>query len=199
MTIVNDLRRSVTDTTAVYAVVGVTDLAVEKVRAARLELDPKHLSARAQRVPTVAVTLTLEAAGRAEEAYDDLAVRGKKLVERIRKQRATQDLLAQGKVTISRGKAAVTTVRRGGADTRTAAKSTVTVAKREGANVAADTRASVQKRTTGTKSAAKRTATTATTRTARAKSTTKAATTSARKAAAAAAKATEVAAAKIGD
>ena len=203
MTIVNDLRKSVTDTTAVYAVVGVTDLAVEKVRAvrdlARTDLAPGRLSARAQRVPTDAVTLTLEAAGRAEEAYDDLAVRGKKLVERIRKQRATQDLLAQGKVTLSRGKAAVTTVRRGATDTRTAARSTVTVAKREGANIAADTRASVQKRTTGTKSAAKRTATTATTRTARAKSTTKAATTSARKTAAAAAKATEVVATKIGD
>ena len=203
MTIVNDLRKSVTDTTAVYAVVGITDLAVEKVRAARdlarTDLAPGRLSARAQRVPTDAVTLTLEAAGRAEEAYDDLAVRGRKLVERIRKQRATQDLLAQGKATLSRGKAAVTTVRRGGADTRTAAKSTVTVAKREGSNVAADTRASVQKRTTGTKSAAKRTTTTATTRTARAKSTTKAATTSARKTAAAVVKATEVAATKIGD
>lgn len=198
MTLVNDLRKSVTDTTPVYAVVGVTDLAVEKMRAARIELDPRALSARAQRVPTNAVTLTLEAAGKAEEAYDDLALRGRKLIGRIRKQRATQDLIAQGKVTLSRGKAAVTTVRRGAVDTRTAAKSTITVAKREGSDVAADTRRSVQKRTTATKSAVKRTGTTATTRAARAKSTTKAAATSARKTAGATTKAAEAAAAKVG-
>lgn len=216
MTLVNDLRKSVTDTTPVYVVVGATDLAVEKVRAvrdlarvdlARIEraradlarVDAKQLSQRAQRVPTAAVTLTLEAAGRAEEAYDDLAVRGKQLVDRLRRQRATQDLLAQGKVTLSRGKAAVTTVRRGGADTRTAAKATVTTARHEAADVADDTRASVQKRTAGTKAAAKRTSTTATTRAARAKSTTKATGTGARKTAAAARKAAAVSAEKIGD
>lgn len=199
MTLVNDLRKSVTDTTPVYAVVGATDLAVAKVRAARREFDPKQLSARAQRVPTVAATLTLEAAGRAEEAYDGLADRGRQLVERIRAQRATQDLLAQGKVTLARGRAALTAVRRGSASTRTAAKSTVTVAKREGRDVAADTRTSVRKRTTGAKSAAKRTATTATTRAASAKTATKAATTSARKTVTAAPKAAEAAASTVGD
>lgn len=198
MTLVTDLRRSLTDSTPVYAVMGVTDIAVQTVRAARVELDPKQLSARAQRVPATAVTLTLEAAGRAEEAYDDLAVRGKKLVDRIRRQRPTQDLLAQGRVTLSRGRAAVTTVRRGGTDTRTAARATVTTAKREGADVAADTRTSVRRRTTGTTSAAKRTATTATTRATRTKSAAKSATTSARKTAAAATRATGAAAAKVG-
>ena len=199
MTLVAELRRSVTDTTPVYAVVGVTDLAVEKVRAARADLSPKQLSARAQRVPTAAVTFTLEAAGKAEETYDDLAVRGRKLVARIRKQRATEDLLAQGKVTLSRGRAAVTTVRHGADDPRAAARSLVTTAKREGHTVAADTRTTVQTRTTGTKRAAKRTATTAATRTARAKSTTKATATGVRKTAAAAVKAAEVTATKIGD
>jgi hypothetical protein len=213
MTLVHEIRRSVTDTTPVYAVVGAADLAVEAVRGARArvehvgalagqaraDLAPRQLTAAAARVPTVAVTLTLEAAGRAEETYDQLADRGRRLVERIRKQRATQDLLAQGKTAVSRGKAAATTVRHAATDTRTAAKSTLTVAEREAADVATDVRTSVRTRTEGTKRAAKRTATTATTRAARAKSTTKAATTSARKTAAAAAKAANAAATKVGD
>lgn len=206
MTLVNDIRKSVADTTPVYAVVGVTDLAVEKVRSAqnravqaRTSLELKTLRARAQQVPTVAVTLTLEAAGKAEETYSGLAVRGQQLVQRVKRQRATQDLVAQGKTTLSRGKAAVTTVRKVVDDTLPAAKGTVTVARRESAEVATETRATVVKRTTGTKSAAKRTSTTARKRTATAKRTTKAATTSARKTAAAATKATEAAGAKVGD
>lgn len=211
MTIVNELRRSVIDTTPVYVVVGVTDLAVEKVRAARsqaerarafavaaIDLDPRHLQARAQRVPTVAVTMTLEAAGRAEETYDELAARGRRLVERIRAQPATADLLAQGKVTLSRGRAAATMVRRVGVDTRSAAKATVTTAEREGREVGEDVRASVRRRTTATTSSAKRTATTATKRTARTTSTAKAATTSARATAAAASKAAKASAATTG-
>ena len=68
------------------------------------------------------MTFTLEAAGQVEETYDDLAVRGRKLVERIRKQRATQDLLAQGR----------------GNDTSAAARSLVTVAKRVGDDLLAN-------------------------------------------------------------
>ena len=210
MTLVNDIRKTVTDRTPVLALVGATDLVVEKVRGAqaqatrlrvdlsREDLDVKTLQGQAQQVPAVALNKTIELAGKAEEAYEDLAARGEKLVDRIKRQKATQDLLAQGKVTISRGKAAVTTVRKAAVDTRTAAKATVTTARREGGEVVADTQQSVAKRTTGTKSAAKRTATTARKRTATAKSTAKAATTSARKAAAAAAAATEAAAEKVG-
>ncbi len=211
MTLVTEIRKSVTDRTPVLALVGATDLVVEKVRDAQaqaaqvrvdlshLDLDVKSLQDKAQHVPVAALSKTIELAGKAEEAYGDLATRGEKLVERIKRQKATQDLLAQGKVTLSRGKAAVTTVRKAAVDTRTAAKATVTTAKHEGADVVADTQRSVTKRTTGTKSAAKRTQTTARRRTATAKSTTKAAATGARKTAAAAAKATEAAASKVGD
>jgi heparin binding hemagglutinin HbhA len=214
MTLVNDIRKSVTDKTPVLALVGATDLVVEKVRAARelagsqaaqvradlssVDVDVDVLRGKAQQVPVLAMTKTIELAGKAEETYGDLAARGEKLVERIKRQKATQDLLAQGKVTLSRGKAAVTTVRKAAGDTRTSAKATVTIAKRESGDVVADTQKSVAKRTTGTKSAVKRTTTTARRRTSTAKSTTKAATTSARKTAAAAAKATEAAAAKVG-
>ncbi len=211
MTLVHDLRKTVTDATPVLALVGATDLVVEKVRNARgqaaqvraelaaVDLDVKSLQGKAQQVPTLAVSKSIELVGKAEEAYGDLAARGGKLVDRVARQKATQDLLAQGKVTLSRGKAAVTTARKVADDTRTAAKSTLTVAKRESGDVVADTQKSVAKRTTGTKSAAKRTSTTARKRTATAKSTAKAATTSARKTAASAAKATEAAASKVGN
>lgn len=210
MTLVTDFRKSITDRTPVLALVGATDLVVEKVRGAQaqaaqmrtdlshLDFDVKSLQDKAQQVPVAALSKTIELAGKAEEAYGDLATRGEKLVDRIKRQKATQDLIAQGKVTLSRGKAAVTTVRTAAVDTRTAGKATVTTAKREGGDVVADTQKSVAKRTTGTKSAAKRTATTAKKRTTRAKSTAKATTTSARKTAAGAAKATGAAASKVG-
>ena len=211
MTLANDIRKTVTDPTPVRVLVGATDLVVEKLRGAagqarqartdlgRIEIDVKALPAKAQQVPVLAVSKTIDLVGKAEEAYGDLAARGDKLVERIARQKATQDLLSQGKVTLSRGKAAVTTVRKAAGDTRTAAKATLTIAKRESGEVVADTQKSVAKRTTGTKSATKRTATTARQRTATAKSTAKGATTSARKTAAAAVKATEAAAEKVGD
>ena len=39
--------------------------------------------------------------GQAEETYEDLAGRGKDLVERIRSQKATEDLVTQAKTTVS--------------------------------------------------------------------------------------------------
>ena len=206
MAIANDIRKTVTDTTPVYAVVGATDLIVERVRHAsaraqkvNAELEVQRLQERAQQLPTLAVTKALEAAGQAEQTYDDLAVRGKKLVDRIKKQKATQDLIDQGKVTLSRGKAAVTTVRKVVDDTLPAAKSTLTLAKREGAEATKEAKKTAAKRTTGTKTAAKRTATTAKKRTATAKTATKTAPTSAQTTAEKAAEATTEAAEKIGD
>lgn len=197
MAITAEIKKTATGTG--YAVVGVTDLAVEQVRNVRSELQRKNVQTRVQQAPTVAVTRGLEAAGRVEETYDDLAARGKKLVERIRRQRATQDLVQQGKTTLSRTKAAVTTVRRGAGDTRTAARATATTAQREADATATATKRSVRKNTAGTKSAAKRTTTTARKRTSSAKSATRAATTTAKKTAGTATRATGAAASKVGD
>ena len=187
MNLIKDLRKTVADPTPVYAVVGVTDVAVEKLRSARARaakgpiLDTKQVSTRVQQAPIEAMALTLGAAQRAEETYGELALRGKKLVDRVQRQQATQDLLAQGKVTISRGKAAATALRRGIEDTLPAAKSTLTVAKRDASGAAADTRRTAHTRTTATKTAAKRRATTAKTRTARVQSATRADSTAAGK------------------
>jgi heparin binding hemagglutinin HbhA len=209
MSRVTDLRKTMTENSGVYALVGATDLAVAKARevqhraaSAREDLDlralPAILQAKAQQAPTIALTKALETAGLAEEAYGDLSARGKKLIDRIAKQAATKELLNQSKLTISRGKAVVTTVRRGGKDTQTAAKAAVTTARRDVADVVDDTQRSVATRTTTTKRAVKRTTTTAKRRASRTKSTAKATATSAGKTATAASKATQAAADKVG-
>lgn len=204
MAITAELKKTAADTG--YAVVGATDLAVERLRdaqaraaAVRAELEVRKVSDRVQHVPTAAATLGLEAAGKVEETYSELSARGKKLVQRIRAQRATQDLLNQGKVAVSRTKAAVTTGRRGVSDTESAAKATVTTAKREGNEVTGEVKRTTRTRTQGTKASTKRTATTARKRAASTRTAAKGAATSARKTAGAAAKATEAAAEKVGD
>jgi heparin binding hemagglutinin HbhA len=175
----------------------------QRAARARIEVDlkslPATLQAKAQHAPTAALTMALETAGRAEERYEDLSARGKKLIDRMTNQAATKDLLSQTKLTVSRGKAVVTTVRHGSKETRTAAKAAVTTARRDTADVVADTQQSVATRTTTTKRAVKRTTTTATKRASRAKSTAKATATSAGKTAGAAARAAQAAADKIGD
>ena len=146
---VADIRKTVTDTTPVYAVVGLTDLAVEKVREARLkartvgaELDPATLQARAQapaaeaveqgrELPALALNRTLVLAGKAQEEYETVVARGEKLVKRVRTQKPTQDLLAQAEATFALGKGAVTTVRRSATDIQRSAKATLTTGRRE--------------------------------------------------------------------
>jgi heparin binding hemagglutinin HbhA len=199
-----DLRRTALGTG--YAVVGATDLVVEQLREARVraekartELEPSKLGERVQQAPTLAVTFALDAAGKVEGAYDDLATRGRELVGRIRRQKATQDLVAQGRSTLGRTRAAVTSVRRNADDTRSAAEQTVETAKREAEAATAETTATARKRTQRTATSARKTATTTRTKAAASRSAAKGATTSARKTANQAAKATEAAAAKVGD
>ena len=177
MTLAKDIRKTVTDTKPVFAAVGVTDLAVEKVRAARdralaarADLDvsalqdkamdkaaklqgnamdkatllqdkaikrAEKLAEQAQHVPALALNQTLEVAGKAQETYAELAVRGHMLVKRIRNQKSTKDLFAQAGSTMSLGKGAVTTVRNAARDTQRAAMVTLAAGRREAGSVAA--------------------------------------------------------------
>lgn len=205
MKIVTDIRKS----TPAMAVVGVTDLAVGALKSARAELSPAKLQADVQNLPSVAITKTLEAAGKAEAAYGELSARGKSLVDSMRRRSATKDLLAQGRSTLTLGKAAVTTARKAGDDTLVAAKATLTAGRREAGELAATVVREVRSETgsaapaakqatKSTRSAAKRTTTTARKRTAATKKATKATSTSARKTATKAAKATKVAAEATG-
>ena len=246
MTLVNDIRKTVTDTKPVFAAVGVTDLAVEKVReararalAARADLHvsamqdkaaklqgkamdkatllqdkaikrAERLAEQAQHVPALALNQTIEVAGKAQETYGELAVRGHKLVRRIRNQKSTKDLLAQAGSTVSLGKGAVTTVRKAAVEAERAAKATLTTGRHEAGVVieavvasvsreAKVTTGTVRKSVKATRIPVKRTATTAKKGTTSARRATKSAMTSATKTAAAAAKATKVATPKVGD
>ena len=234
MKVVTDIRKSA----PAMVVVGVTDLAVGKLRSAqadlttkastlqgkavagaealRAELTPAKIQADVQNLPNLAITKTLEVAGKAEETYGDLAARGKSLVDSVRRRSSTKDLLAQGRSTVTLGKAAVTTVRKASDETLVAAKATLTAGRREAAQLAGSlvdeaqtevkaakpavkkAKPAAKKATKSTRSAAKRTATTAKTRSANVKRATKATGTSARKTATKAATATRSAAKTVG-
>ena len=224
MTLVNDIRKTVTDTTPVYAAVGVTDLAVETLRdasarvaAVRVDLDITSLQDKAikqfekvseqvQHIPAQVKTQSVEATDKAKETYSGLAVRGEKLVARIRNQQATKNLMAQAGNTVNLGKGAVTTVRKAAHDTQRAAKSTLTTGRHGVESVAASVQNDV--RATGrtvtdaankTVSSAKGTVTSAKKATAAAESSTKGVVTSARKTASSASKAAKTATPKVGD
>jgi hypothetical protein len=166
----------------------------------------QQIPTQVQHVPGLAVSRAFEVAGQVESGYAGLAERGKQLVERVRRQKPTQDLLAQGRVTGSLAKAAVTTARKAVDDTTTAARNAVVIGRREAGDTlvgversVAQTEKVVEKRTAGTRAATKRTTATARTRTNATKTAAKATVTSARKTAAKAAEAAEAAADKIGD
>jgi hypothetical protein len=228
MTLVADITKTVTESTPVYAAVGATDLAVEKVRdarvraaAARAELTADKIQARvakratevteqAQHMPVLALNRSLEVASKAVDGYESLAARGESLVKRVRNQKATKDLVAQAETTIALGKGAVTTVRKAATDLERSAKATLTTGRHQAehvAEVAVEAAAEeVREVSTAasasakrTRSAAKRTTTTAKKSAAATRSSAKRTTTSARKTASAAKKATGAAAKKVGD
>ena len=163
MPVIEDLKKTV-DTTPFFAVVGATDLAVEKVREARLRADkaradfavradkartelsadlaPANVQARATKVadqvlelPALALNQTLVVGGKFAEGYDELATRGHKLVKRIQNQKATKDLVAQADTTVAQVKGAVTSARKATADIERSAKATITTARKEAAKV----------------------------------------------------------------
>jgi len=158
MPTVTDIRKTLTDSTPVMAAVGLTDLAVEKVRGARsrvdavrVDLDPARVQARAQarlagaagqvveqgrELPALALNRSLEIAGRAQESYESVAARGEKLVKRVTTQKSTKDLIAQAEATFALGKGAVTTARKSATDIQRSAKATLTTGRREAAAAA---------------------------------------------------------------
>lgn len=213
MALVAELKKTVSQATPVYAAVGATDVAVEKVREVRTQATAAGKALRSvdpKDAPAVLLNRGLEIADRAQQQYEAFAVRGKTLVRRIRDQKPTKDLLAQVDQTVSVGKGAVTTVRRAVAETQHSAIATLTTGRHEAArtaDVVADqlerdaraTAGSVGESARTTTAAARRTAATAREGAAASTARTKAATTTARKTAARARRATAAAASKVGD
>lgn len=191
MALVADIRKNVIDTTPVFAVVGLTDLAVEMVREARVrattagaeltsdlraDLNPVAIqnkaqarvlgvAEQAQELPALALNRSLELAGKAQESYESVAARGEKLVKRVRTQKATKDLIAQAETTVALGKGAVTTVRKSANEIQRSAKATLTTGRKEAATVTGAVASSVAVETsevgTAVKESAKRTRTAA--------------------------------------
>jgi hypothetical protein len=220
MALVADIRKNLIDTTPVLAAVGLTDLAVEKVRdarvkgaSARVDVDAAKLQTapdQGKDLPALALNRSLGLADTARKQYESYATRGEKLVTRVRTQKATTDLIAQAEATFALGKGAVTTARKSATDLQRSAKATLTTGRRQtvvAADVisdsvvdeATDATATVAKAATRTRTAAKRTATTTRKSATASKSATKRAVTGARKTAAAGKKAGTTAAAKVGD
>jgi hypothetical protein len=180
--------------TPVLAVIGVGDLAVEKIRevssdfqtrSSKINLEPKQLqadfeAAAKHRVDDVraaqnkaqqrAEAVFNEVVAQATTTYDSLAGRGQKLVNRIMRQQSTQQVKRAASTTKSQAKAATTTAKKGASSTGSSAKKS-----------ASQTRSTAKKSASQTQSRAK------------------AAGTSARKTAESAGTATSQAAQKVGD
>lgn len=169
-----------------------------QVQTAVENFDAKAFVDTAQQAPALAVSRALELAGKAEKGYEDLAARGKKLVDRLASQKATQDLISQGKVTLSRTKAAVTTARKAVDTTTAAAIAAVGIGVQEAADAAKETEKVVEGHVVATEEAAKKATATARKRAATTRSAAKGAATSARKTAGAAKKAAKASADKVG-
>lgn len=215
MSIIDDVRK--TNQTTFYAAVGVLDLAVEEVRDAQLraakvraDLHPTQIPSRVAALPGKTVDTVITLANAAGDTYEDLAERGEKLVDRIRNQKATKDLVHQAESTVMLGKGAVTTARKAANEVERSAKATFTTTRKEAARVAdvvsdsfADeakvAKTEVEKSAKRTRTAAKRTNTTAKNAARKTTPRAKAVRTSATKTAEAAPKAVEKAAEKVGD
>lgn len=156
MSLIEDVRKN-TPTSPLYAAVGVTDLAVELARDARLsaeqtvtrikgDLAPARVQgnltaaadgavAQAKELPARALNEVLVLGGRAAEGYDKLVHRGEKLIRRLRSQQSTQDLIHQAEVTVEAGKGAMTSARKAVVDVERSAKATLTTGRKEAEKV----------------------------------------------------------------
>jgi hypothetical protein len=107
MTITDKLR----DSKAFYAAAGAGDFAVEKLREVpdrinklQDKTDPKDLGG-------AAVAYVTQVGTRAVEVYDGLAERGKRIVSRVDRQKATQELQESAKSTARRARSAAGSAR----------------------------------------------------------------------------------------
>ncbi len=144
-----DFAKTLSGPKPLYAVAGVGDLAVEKVKNLRADLTkgetpvkdkatklPKQvadkitdLPAEARKLSTKLTDLADEQVKAADARFEKLATRGESIVNRVRNQKSTKDLLDQAKSTISKARSVRGATTRGTKDTKTAAKGTATSAR----------------------------------------------------------------------
>ncbi|TDO58097.1 hypothetical protein EV651_110131 [Kribbella sp. VKM Ac-2571] len=92
--------------------------------------DARTAPARLRELPKTAQAGFTTVLGQAEETYEDLAGRGKDLVERIRHQQATEDLVSTAKTTVSKAKATRTTAKKTATSATRNVKATATSARK---------------------------------------------------------------------
>jgi heparin binding hemagglutinin HbhA len=123
-------------------------------RVGSLESDLKAAPEQAKALPGKAQAVVGDALAMATSTalttYEDLAVRGKDLVTRVRRQQATVELEDQFDATVSKVKAATTTAKKSTAATMKSAKATRTTAKKS----ATKTRTAAKSATTSAKKTA---------------------------------------------
>jgi heparin binding hemagglutinin HbhA len=111
------IRKTLTDTRPLYAVAGAGDLAVDRVRrrvaALRDALEPKLVRDRVATLRGDVTTLPAKTRAfvpgrldRAADAYAGLATRGRDVIDRIRRGRPVQEILAEAERTVRRNRAA---------------------------------------------------------------------------------------------
>lgn len=183
MSITTNVKNAVVDAKPFYAYLGMTDLAVEKVREAgakfnetatknRAELADLPASAKdaatklvdqAKEAPALALNKTLEAASQFSENYEELVVRGHKLFERISSQKATKDLVEQYKATVKLSENTYETALKAVTDVERSAKAAFTTGRKEAVKAAEEITESItgdaKEVVTDVKQAAKRTRT----------------------------------------
>jgi len=92
--------------------------------------DARTAPAKLRDLPKTAQAGFTVVLGQAEETYEDLAGRGKDLVERIRHQQATEDLVSTAKTTVSKAKATRTTAKKTATSATRNVKATATSARK---------------------------------------------------------------------
>ena len=200
MSISDNVKKAVIDAKPFYAYIGMTDLAVEKVReagakmndnAAKNRLDLADLPAKSQaaatklvdqakEAPAIALNKTLEAASHFAENYDELVARGHKLVDRISGQKSTKELVEQYKATLKMSEDTFETALKAVHDVERSAVAAFTTGRKEAVKLAesmtadaVETAAEAKEAAKRTRTAAKRTTTTTKNRAATTKSDTK--------------------------
>ncbi|GAB2818674.1 hypothetical protein GCM10027176_23930 [Actinoallomurus bryophytorum] len=125
MTITDKLR----DSKAFYVAAGAGDLAVEKLREVPDRLNKLQEKTDPKDIGGAAVAYVTHVGTRAVEVYDGLAERGKRIVSRVDRQKATQELEESAKATVRRARTAAGSAK---STVRSAAKATGDASKKVG-------------------------------------------------------------------
>jgi hypothetical protein len=125
MTITDKLR----DSKAFYVAAGAGDLAVEKLREVPDRLNKLQEKTDPKDIGGAAVAYVTHVGTRAVEVYDGLAERGKRIVSRVDRQKATQELEESAKATVRKARTAAGSAK---STVRSAAKATGDASKKVG-------------------------------------------------------------------